>query len=117
MGRDGSVSIVTRYGMDGPGIESLWGARFSTPVQTGPGAHPAFSTVSTGSFLGVKWPGHGVDHPPSSSAKVNERVELYRYSHSGPSWSVLGVNFTFYLYLYVMLIASAISDVMCSVKL
>jgi len=65
----------------------------------------------------VKWLGHGVDHPPSSSAKVNERVELYRYSHFGPSWPLLGANFTFYLYLYVMLIASAISDVMCSVKL
>jgi hypothetical protein len=23
------------------GIESRWGARFSAPVQTGPGAHPA----------------------------------------------------------------------------
>ena len=30
------------------------GARFSAPVQTGPGAHPAASTVGTGSFPGVK---------------------------------------------------------------
>jgi hypothetical protein len=30
------------------------GARFSTPVQTGPGVHPASCTVDTGSFLGVK---------------------------------------------------------------
>ena len=29
-------------------------ARFSTPVQTGPGAHPASCTMGTGSFLGVK---------------------------------------------------------------
>jgi hypothetical protein len=29
-------------------------ARFSAPVQTGPGAHPASCTMSTGSFLGVK---------------------------------------------------------------
>jgi hypothetical protein len=42
------------------------------------------------SFLGVKRPGHGVDHPPPSSARVKERVELYLYSSSGPSWSVLG---------------------------
>ena len=29
-------------------------ARFSAPVQTGPGAHPASRTVGTGSFPGVK---------------------------------------------------------------
>ena len=39
MGRDSAVSIVTAYGLDGPGIESRWGARFSAPVQTGPEAH------------------------------------------------------------------------------
>ena len=32
----------------------------------------------------------GADHPPSSSAEVKERVELYLYSPSGPSWPVLG---------------------------
>ena len=37
------------------GIESRWGgARFSAPVQTGPGAHPASCTMRTGSFSGVK---------------------------------------------------------------
>ena len=30
------------------------GARFSAPVQTGPGAHPASCTMGTGSFTGVK---------------------------------------------------------------
>ena len=30
------------------------GARFSAPVQTGPGAHPASCTMGTGSFLGFK---------------------------------------------------------------
>jgi len=30
------------------------GARFSAPVQTGPGAHPASCTMGTRSFLGVK---------------------------------------------------------------
>jgi hypothetical protein len=34
-------------------------ARFSTPVQTGPGTHPASCTMGTGSFLGVKY-GRGV---------------------------------------------------------
>ena len=49
------VAIATGYGLDGPGIESLWGGeRFSAPVQTGPGTHPASCTVGTGSFPGVK---------------------------------------------------------------
>jgi hypothetical protein len=59
MGRDGSVGIATRYGLEGPEIESLWGEVF----QNGPGAHPASRT-----------------HPPPS-AEVKERTELYLYSH------------------------------------
>ena len=54
VGRDSSVGIATRYGLDGPGIESRWGARFSAPVQTGPGAHPTSYTMGTGSFPGGK---------------------------------------------------------------
>ena len=41
---------------------------------------------------GVKWPGRDVDHPPPSSAEVKERVDLYLYSLSGPSWPVIGWN-------------------------
>ena len=62
MGRDNSVGIATRYGLDGPGIESRWEARFPEPIQIGPGAHPASYTMSTGSFPEVKRPGRGVDH-------------------------------------------------------
>ena len=47
------VHIATGYGLDDPGIKSRWGARFSTPVQPGPGAHPASCTMGTGSFPGV----------------------------------------------------------------
>jgi len=54
-------------------------AKFSALVQTRPRAHPASCTISTASFLGVQRPGRGVDHPPQSSAKVRERVELYLY--------------------------------------
>ena len=39
------------------------GARFSAPVQTAPGAHPASCTMGTGSFLGVK-SGRGVTLTP-----------------------------------------------------
>ena len=62
-GSGSSVGIATDYGLDGPGIESRWGARFSAPVQTGPGAHPASCTMGTGLFPGVK-SGRGVKLTP-----------------------------------------------------
>ena len=65
--RDSSVGIATRYGLDGPEIESRWWARFSAPVQTGPGPHPASCTRGTGNFQGVKRPGSGADTPTPSS--------------------------------------------------
>jgi hypothetical protein len=53
------------------------GARFSAPVQTGSKAHPASYTMGTESFMEVKQPGRGIDHPPPSSAEVKERVQLH----------------------------------------
>jgi hypothetical protein len=90
MGRDSSVGIATCYGLDGPGDRSPVEARFSSPVHTGPGSHPASYTMGTGSVLGVKRPGRGVNHPPPPSAEVKERVELYLFSPFGPSWPALG---------------------------
>jgi len=69
VGRQSLVSAATRYGLDGPGIESRLEARFSSPFQRGLGAHPPSYTVGTGSFPGVKRPEHD-DLPPPSSAKV-----------------------------------------------
>jgi hypothetical protein len=66
------------------------GARFSAPVQTGPGANSASYIMGTESFPGEKRPGRGVNHPLLSRAEVKERVVLYLYSPSGPSWPVLG---------------------------
>jgi hypothetical protein len=37
----------------------------------------------------VNRPALGVDHPPPSSVEVKERIELYIYSPSWPSWSVV----------------------------
>jgi hypothetical protein len=54
------------------------GARFSSHVLTGPGAHQASYTLGTGFFQGVKRPGRGIDLPPSSSDEVKERVACYR---------------------------------------
>ena len=62
-GPGSSVGIATGYGLDGPGIKSRWGTRFSAPVQTGPGACLASCTMGTGSFPGVK-SGRGVTLTP-----------------------------------------------------
>jgi hypothetical protein len=70
-------------------------ASLSTLIQTGAGAHPASYTMGTGSFLGVKRPRHGVNHLPPSSTKVKERVELYLYSPSVPSWQAVGWIFMY----------------------
>jgi hypothetical protein len=92
-GPGSSVGIATGYGLDGPGIEGkrmqeaddgiVWcivqyfmskkipvEARFFAHVLTGPGTHPASCTMGTWSFLGVKRPGRGADHPPPPSAEV-----------------------------------------------
>jgi len=66
------------------------GARFSAPVQTGPGTHPDSYTMGTGSFQEVKRAGRGADNPPPPSAKAKERVGLYLYSPSEPFCPVIG---------------------------
>ena len=66
LGGSGPGSVVGKasgYGLDDPGIEFRWGTRFSAPVQTGPGAHPASWTMVTAYFPGVK-SGWGVTLTP-----------------------------------------------------
>jgi hypothetical protein len=89
--RDSSVGIAIWYcrTVQGSNPGGGW-SRFSAPVQTSSGANPTCYTVGAGSFPGVKRPECGVYHPPPSSADIKERAELYIYSHSGPSWPVLG---------------------------
>jgi hypothetical protein len=64
-------------------IGSRWGARFSAPVQTGPGAHPASCIMDTGSFPGVN-SGRGVTLTPhpllvpwSSKGRANPLLTLW----------------------------------------
>jgi hypothetical protein len=84
------------------------GARFSAPVQTGPGAHPASCTTGTGSFPGVK-SGRGVKltHHSPSSAVGHWIVKLYLYSPYGPyglyraSVSVLGCTLPYFTLSYL----------------
>jgi hypothetical protein len=72
VGQVSLVGIATRYGLDGLGIESLWEAGFSTPVQTGPGAHPAPFTMGTGSFPGVKRPGMALTTHPHLAPRLKK---------------------------------------------
>ena len=53
------VGIATGYGLDGLGIEALWGRDFPHLTRPTPGAHPASCTIGTEPFPGVK-SGRGV---------------------------------------------------------
>jgi len=78
MGPDSIVSWYSNLLQAGrSGDQIPVGARYSAPVQMSPGAHPASYTKGTGSFPAVKWPEHGIEHPPTSSTDVKESVELY----------------------------------------
>jgi len=87
--RVSSVGIATGYelGKVRGLIPGGWG-RFSAPVQTSPGAHPASYKMDTGSFRGGKRPGRGVDHPLYLAPRL-KKEELYLYSPSETSWPVL----------------------------
>ena len=77
MGRDSSVGIAIELRAGRSGDRIPVGARFSAPVQTGPGAYLDSCTMGTGSFPGVKWPGRGADPPSHLSAEVLNRVDTY----------------------------------------
>jgi hypothetical protein len=99
VGRNSSVGTATHYATGWTVRESnSGGGEIFRTVQTGPVAYPLSFTMSTGSFIGVKQPGRGVDHQPRSIAEVKE-VELFLYTPppSGPSWPGLGwtLRFTF----------------------
>ena len=62
-GPGSAVGIATALRAGRSGDRIPLGPRFSAPVQTGPGAHPASCTMGTGSFPGVK-SGRGVTLTP-----------------------------------------------------
>ena len=53
------------------------GAKFSEPVRTDPGAHPSSYVIGMESFPGIRRPGRGVDHPPTSTTRLKKE---YRYT-------------------------------------
>ena len=62
----------------------------ATYIQNDPRAYPAYCTRGTETFPSVKQSGRGVGQPVPSSTEVEERVELYLYSHSVSIWQVIG---------------------------
>jgi len=78
------VSIVTGYGLDGPGIESRWERDF--PHLSRPALGPIQPPVQwvPGLSRGTERPGRDTDPSLPSSAVGHERVELYLYSPHGP---------------------------------
>ena len=82
--KDGRPGWLSRY------TDSLR-ARRSAPIQTTALGHTQLPAIWVpGLFPGVKRSGRGVNHPHPSSTEVKERVEVYLYSPSGPSWPVVG---------------------------
>ena len=84
VGRDSSVGIATSYGLDGPGIESLWGRNFRIR-QDRPWGPPNILYNGYRVFPGGKAAGEWSWPPTLSSAEVKERVALYLYSPFEPS--------------------------------
>ena len=76
--RNGVIGIATRYGLDGPRIESRWGGgEIFRTCPDRPWGPPSLLYNGYRRFPGVTWPGRGVDHPHPSSADIKERVELH----------------------------------------
>ena len=76
-GRDSSVGIATRYGLDGPGIESRWGWDFNHPSRP-PWGPPSLLYNGYRVFPGGKAAGADAD-PQPPSAEVLNWVQLYLY--------------------------------------
>jgi hypothetical protein len=87
------------FSLGGPRIETLWGRGFTHPSR--PALRPT-RLLQNGyrfSFPGVKRSGCGLNHPTLSTTEVKERVALYLYTHSGPSWPVLRLPLHLLFYL------------------
>jgi hypothetical protein len=98
--QDSSVGIATRYGLDGPGIESrLVGRYFPHPSRPAPGAHPASYTEGIGSLPGQS--GRGVaftTHPYLKPSLKKSRAKPLLPPKAFVACSRVPFTFTFYSY-------------------
>ena len=65
------------------------GARFSTPIQTGSGAHPALYNGYQVFFPEVKQLAHALTTHIRLNTADKEKLELYLYLPFVPSWPVV----------------------------
>jgi hypothetical protein len=72
VGRDRVVGIATRYGLDGPRIDSV-GARFSARRPALGPTQPPLRLVPRSPPRGLRRPEHGVDHPPHLAPTLKEQ--------------------------------------------
>ena len=86
MDRDSVVGILTRYGLNCPGIESWWEEIFRSRPDR-PGAHPASRTMATGS-LSRGYSGRGVVLTTHPLLAPRLKIE-YSYFPSVLSWPAL----------------------------
>jgi len=68
--------------------EMKWNPFWDANISSAMGQAVQESKWLLGLFVGLKWPRRGIDRPPAFSADFKEKVELYHYFTSGPSWPV-----------------------------
>ena len=90
VGWNGVVGTATRYRLDGLAIQSWWGQHFLhlSRLALGP-THPPIQQVP-GLFARRKVAGPWRSPPTPPTTELKERVQLYHYSPSGPTWPLIG---------------------------
>jgi len=89
LGMYNSVGIVTRYGLDGPGMKPRWGLDF--PHLSRPALWSIQAPVQwvPDLFSGDKAAGKWRLPPTPCSTEFKERVELYLCPHSPTHWAFM----------------------------
>jgi hypothetical protein len=78
-GRNSSVGIATRYGLDGPGFKYRWGRGFLyRPSRSPRSKTPPLRWVSGISFRGKK-PCSGGNHPPLLAPRLRKEWSLHLF--------------------------------------
>jgi hypothetical protein len=91
------------------------GTRFSAPVQTGPGVHPASCTMGTGSLSWkVKRPERGVHRPPDLAPRLKKE---YSYTSTPPVGLHVLLSDTPRLWLPLIIRNNVISIGICQYRL
>ena len=105
-GQRSRYSNVLRAGW--PGSQITVEVRFSAPIRTGPGAHPASYTMCTRSSQRVKQPHHGITTPIYCQGQIMTTAILLL--PSVPAWQVMRWTLPFtvhlpkniYIYIYML---------------